>query len=288
MNTKSELLKYFADFIQKQTGITYSEANYYQLENRLQSITVQFGYDSIDSLGLDCQAKGIHGGMKDLILDTATNNETSFFRDPHVFQTIVTHMIPFLQQRQNRNKIKIWSAASSTGQEAYSLAMAIEEERIQKNIFPCEMTATDISDRVLRKASAGKYTQLEVQRGLSAQRLIQFFEQNPDQSSGEIWQAKPSIKQYVKFHKLNLIENWPENHGPFDIILCRNVLIYQTIEQKKKVIDRLFNNIAEDGFLVLGGAESLANLSNSFEQKNHMGTIFYQPRLASNSNHISA
>jgi chemotaxis protein methyltransferase CheR len=233
------------------------------LYNRLQNIVKILNFQDINELWKDIQLNGLQISEKSLILDMATNNETSFFRDPNVFEFFKNEFL--LKIKSNSEKIKVWSAAASTGQEMYSLAMIFEELKekgINKNY---EILGTDISDRVLKQAENGMYSQLEIQRGLPAQMMVKYFEQvQTEDSTLPYYRIKPQLKSKITLKQMNLLQYWPEI-GRFDIIFCRNFLIYLSVENKKKIIDRFTKILNPEGFLILGGAESLIQLSERFE-----------------------
>lgn len=253
-------LKFFADFIEAELGIVYSESNFFQLERRLQEIAGQFGHASVDELYETVQPR-ITGPVKELLLDIATNNETSFFRDPNTFQALEQAIVPQIRTEfPERRALRIWSAAASTGQEAYSIVMTLEQMRTKDPGMPdYTILGTDVSERVLKRASEGAYSQLEVQRGLGARQLVSFFEKRPD----GLWQIKLEHKRKVQFRHNNLLGAWT-GLPKFDIIFCRNVLIYQSLENKAKVVRKLHDHLTPGGILILGGTESLLGFSHEF------------------------
>lgn len=271
MATSESVLRYFASYIESQLGIVYVEANFFQLEHRLKDIAVQLGYADVDALFTEAQ-KGISGMMKSLILDLATNNETSFFRDAGIFKALSGHMVPTLCSQGQKSSLRIWSAASSSGQEAYSIAMELSEIRKTDISVPAlQMLVSDVSDTILKRASSGTYSQLEVQRGLPAKLMVQYF----DKLENDQWKVKSFLQQGMTFKKINLLEDWG-SIGPFDIVFIRNILIYQSVENKKKIIENIYQKLAPNGFLVLGAAESLFGISNKFLQVAHDKAIVYQ------------
>ena len=277
----NEKTKFFADYIQNHTGIVYSETNSYQLENRLQNLATRLECKSIDELWVKC-ISGMSLEIKQLLVDLATNNETSFFRDPAIFTSVECHMLPETIKRNTAGKkIRIWSAASSTGQEAYSLSILCNEFKGWPSAPHFEILGTDISEYALKRAEAGKFTQLEIQRGLPTQKMLKYFDKcDGNDSFGEnipYWAVNGAIKKPTSFKKMNLLDNW-FSLGHFDIVFIRNVLIYQDVENKKKVLDKVFQVLEPGGFLVLGAAESLIGLSNAFEQIRVGATIFYQKK----------
>jgi chemotaxis protein methyltransferase CheR len=269
--TDTVILKFFADYIEKQLGIVYTDANYFQLEHRLRDISHQLGFRDVPELFAKAQI-GIEGSFKALLLDLATNNETSFYRDAHVFTALGKFIIPDLKKKfSNLSSMNIWSAASSSGQEVYTIAMELENLRKTRTDIPsCTIFASDISDTILKRAQSGTYSQLEVQRGLPETYLNEYF----DALDNNQWQIKERIRKNISFAKLNLLDQWG-SIGPFEIIYCRNVLIYQSVENKKKVLEQLHKVLRPGGYLILGAAESLFGLSDNFDQFNDDKTIVY-------------
>lgn len=255
------ILKYFADFIEKQIGIVYSETNYFQLEHRLKDLSHQLGLRDLNDLYAKALS-GIEGSFKGILLDLATNNETSFYRDAAVFNSLGRTILPDLQKNYpDLRTVRIWSAAASSGQELYSIAIAWEHLRLKDSSLPeVQFLASDISDTILKRAQEGVYSQLEVQRGLPARDLVTYFQQiNENQ-----WRVKDSLRRNMDFKKINLLEPW-ENLGTFHIVFCRNVLIYQSIENKRKVLSQIESVLQPGGFLILGAAESLFGLTDAFD-----------------------
>lgn len=273
--TDLQILKFFADYIEAQVGIVYTETNYFQLEHRLLDLSHQLTLPNVDELYKKAQIS-IDGTFKNQLLDIATNNETSFYRDIQVFKTLGKFILPdILDKFSNPKHINIWSAASSSGQEIYTIAMEMESLLKQNSNYPtCSYFASDISNTILKKAQEGIYSQLEVQRGLTEQMLIENF----DPINGSMWRIKESIRKQVTFKKINLLENW-DPMGPFEIIFCRNVLIYQNVENKRKVINQLKSVLKPSGYLILGAAESLFGITEDFEQVTDDKTIVYKKKI---------
>ncbi len=261
----SEILKYFSSLIEKETAIQYTSTNGHLLENRLRDVAKTWGYADIEAFWKEVQTRGLRSVERDMVLDLATNNETSFFRDPEVFDFFRNEFIP--KSTSANSIVKIWCAATSTGQEPYSLMMTLAQLKDLGIVRNYDLLATDFSDRVLKQAQAGIYSQLEVHRGLPAPMLVRFFDQVMESGSTlPKFKAKADLFRNVTFRRQNLIEPWA-NQGPFDIIFCRNVLIYQDVESKKRVIARLASVLVPGGYLVLGGAESLLGLSADFDMQ---------------------
>lgn len=267
-----DILRFFSSYIERELGIIYSDFNEFQLIRRLEEIALLLECPSLDELFQRAQ-KGIHGDFKKMILDVATNNETSFFRDPKVFEMIEGQILPALAKKSLKQKnINIWCAASSTGQEPISLAILIKEYAKQNGIqFNVKILATDISQRVLERAKKSAYSQLEIQRGLPARHMISYFQRLP---CGQ-WKAKEELAQMIEYRELNLkmAFHFPEN---FDLVLCRNMLIYQGIESKKNIVERILGFLSDDGSLVLGAGESLLGITSRCEPLTVNGAIYYQ------------
>lgn len=264
-----DILAYFAKYIESQLGIVYSEQNYFHLQNRLEQICRLQGAADIATL-YSTAREGMSAPFRQLLLDTATNNETTFFRDTKVFAAFEQCMrrIPSLHSRP----LRIWSAACSTGQEPLSISMLIREYNLKTgDNVNFSILATDVCERALAKAQTGSYSQLEVQRGLPARMLIKYF--SKDQQDN--WTVSTDITKGIEFKKMNLRD--PFNFsGQFDFILCRNVLIYHSLDSKKDIIRRASDCLSEDGYFFLGAGESLFGLSDAYELVSEEGAIVYK------------
>jgi len=192
-------------------------------------------------------------------VEAMTTNETSFFRDTKPFtlfqETVLPHMI---QARAAKKTIRIWCAASSSGQEPYSLSMILKDKEAQLKGWRIEIIATDLSEDILAQARKATYSQFEVQRGLPIQYLMKYFTQ-----VGETWQLKDEIKSMVKFSTFNLLDEMTRM-GQFDIIFCRNVLIYFDEKTKGGILGKMEKQLEKDGFLLLGGAETVLGITDKF------------------------
>ncbi|WP_417478045.1 CheR family methyltransferase [Maricaulis sp.] len=257
MLEKQEIL-YVAAEAYKRSGLVLSADKGYLLESRLAPLARAEGYASIEALISAARREG-SDRLLWAITEALATHETFFFRDNTPFDLFKQDILPVLSRaRGNTGVLRIWCAACSSGQEPYSLAMLLEEERARLGGLRVEIVATDMAPRVLEKAKAGLYSQFEVQRGLAIQRLVTHFDQTGDQ-----WRIKPNIRQMVNFQKQNLLENFA-SMGKFDVIFCRNVLIYFDAESKKKVLARLSQQTAADGYLVMGAAETVVGLSSDY------------------------
>ena len=272
MSSRDPVLVYFSNYISEQLGIVYAEHNDFQLQKRLDEIATSLGCESREAL-LKVAMNGIDARFKRLLLDLATNNETSFFRDPQLFKVWPSKILPLLA---NKEKVKIWSAACSTGQEPLSVAMTIEAWNVssQSNLR-FEIAGTDVSERALTKARAATYTEVDVNRGLTEEHRANFFQRLPDQS----FRARESLRSCVTYNNLNLKEPFGFSE-PFDLVFCRNVLIYQGVESKIAILKQITETLRPGGWLVLGFGESLLGLSNDYERESVDNVVLYRRKVA--------
>ncbi len=271
---KPEVFNFFTTLLEKTSGISYREGKEYLLESRLTELAVSLGYKSIDDLYQKLKTSLTPQLLAQLI-DALTTNETYFFRDEHPFVALKNTVLPELfKLRQKDGVVNIWSAACSTGQEPYSVAMLILEHlSAYLNSVRINIYATDISISAIEKAKKGVYNQIEVNRGLPVQYLVKYFKQN-----GANWEIDPRVKAMVKFEVVNLLEADKKIRTKFDLILCRYVLIYFAKETKEKVFRALWNALNPLGYLLLGATE-LPPCSPPDMEKVMIGkTIFYKKK----------
>ncbi|CAN1531693.1 CheR Methylase of chemotaxis methyl-accepting proteins [Rhabdaerophilaceae bacterium] len=245
------------DFIRQMAGIVLTPEKAYFVEARLSPVMREEKIASLDELLLRAERgdRRIH----QRIVDALTTNETFFFRDRQPFDHFRDVIIPELHARRSAEKpIRVWCAACSSGQEPYSLVMLLNEMKAKIGSRQVEIVATDISETILAKAKAGLFNQFEVQRGLPTKLLLQYFVKQ-----GDNWKLSDDIIRRVTFQKFNLMEE-PRSLGMFDVVFCRNVLIYFDRATRAKVFDRIASRIAPDGFLMLGGAESTFGVTERF------------------------
>lgn len=275
-------IEFFARIIEKETGIVYSSSVYFQLEWRLKEIANAVGCRSLDELW-ERSRLIVLPEVRRLLIEFATNNETSFFRDSPVFERgMRAVLLDILRYDPPKNYLRIWSAGCSTGQEPYSLAILMEKFGLERTIPPYEILATDLSARALLHAKRARYTEQEIMRGVPAEILHRYFLRvgpaaKQQDTHSVIWEVKPEIRNKVKFEKLNLIT---KHHvlalGAFDIILCRNVLIYQSPENKAKIVSLFSSCLTPSGYLMLGATEILIGVSNTLHRTTHGGVTCYQ------------
>ncbi|MCA1457458.1 protein-glutamate O-methyltransferase CheR [Bradyrhizobium sp. BRP22] len=250
--------EYLRKLFKDHSGLDLSADKQYLIESRLLPLSRKCGLSGIDDLVQKMKA-GSASHIAQAV-EAMTTNETFFFRDKAPFDHFRNAIIPeLLKARSSRRTIRIWCAAGSTGQEPYSLAMCLKEMGAQLAGWRTEILATDLSQEVLEKSKAGIYSQFEVQRGLPIQLLVKYFKQN-----GELWQINADIRAMVQHRQLNLLHDFAQL-GTFDVIFCRNVLIYFDQDTKINIFSRLARSLETDGFLVLGAAETVVGLTDVFK-----------------------
>ena len=250
--------EYLRKLLKDQSGLDLSADKQYLIESRLAPLSRKAGLSGIPELMQKMKAGS--ASLIAQVVEAMTTNETFFFRDKVPFDHFRQTILPeILKARAARKSVRIWCAAGSTGQEPYSLAMCLKEMEPQLAGFRVEIIATDLSQEVLEKSKAGLYSQFEVQRGLPIQMLVKYFKQ-----TGEFWQINPDIRAMVQHRQLNLLHDFAQL-GTFDVIFCRNVLIYFDQDTKINIFNRLCRAMEPDGFLVLGAAETVVGLTDAFK-----------------------
>lgn len=250
--------EFIRKLLKQRSGLMLSAEKQYLVESRLMPVARRNGIADLSELTRKLR-RGTDAALITEVVEAMTTNETFFFRDRIPFEHFRTFIMPALMQARARYKrIRIWCAAASTGQEPYSLAMAIREMGAALDGFRIEILATDLSTEVLQKARAGSYSQFEVQRGLPIQLLVKYFTQAADN-----WQIAADIRSMVQFRPANLLDDF-SRFGQFDLVVCRNVLIYFDQPTKSDVLDRMARVVAPDGFLILGAAETTIGLTQGF------------------------
>jgi len=251
--------EYLRKLLKDRSGLVLSADKHYLVESRLLPLAHRFGIADLSELVR--KLKGISSEpLATEVAEAMTTNESFFFRDKLPFDHFRDAILPaLLAARPTHRRIRIWCAACSTGQEPYSLAMSLKEMSDKLAGRTVEIVATEFSTQVLEKAKAGIFSQFEVQRGLPIQLLIKYFDQ-----VGDTWQINPDVRAMIQFRQFNLLHDF-SHLGPFDLVFCRNVLIYFDHETKSRVLDRISRVMPHDGYLVLGAAETVVGLSDSFK-----------------------
>ncbi len=267
------LFNALANFLKVSSGLILSLDKTYLIQSRLQSVADFHGCASIDDLVRKLMSASSLQ-LKQDIIEAMTTNETSFFRDVRPFDTLRQVVLPQLIKLRATNKtIRILCVAASTGQEPYSIAMILAEMAAQLQGWRTDILGIDIDRQVLKRAEEAVYTQFETQRGLPIQMLMKYFDRNADGR----YAVKPVIRKYARFQRVNILEPMTAL-GQFDVIFCRNVLIYFDKPTKQDVLRRLSQQIASDGYLFLGGAETVIDITDRFAASpEHRG--LYLPRL---------
>jgi chemotaxis protein methyltransferase CheR len=248
---------YLRKLLKERSGLDLSSDKQYLVESRLVPLARKAGLSGIPDL-----VQKMRGGCEPLtieVVEAMTTNETFFFRDKIPFDHLKQSVLPaLLRARAARRSLRIWCAASSTGQEPYSIAMCLKEAGAALSGWRTEIVATDLSQAVLEKSKAGIFSQFEVQRGLPIHLLVKYFTQ-----TGELWQINADIRSMVQHRQLNLLQDF-SHLGTFDVIFCRNVMIYFDQETKANIFERIARMLEPDGVLALGAAETVVGITNVF------------------------
>lgn len=249
---------YIRELVLERSAIVLEDGKEYLVESRIHPVAKTEGFDTIDQL-VEALRQNSHNGLQSKVIEALTTNETSFFRDIHPFETLKDVVLPeLLKNRESKRELNIWCAASSSGQEPYSIAMLIREHFPALLDWKINFIASDISEKMLDQCRSGKFSQLEVNRGLPASFLVKYFEKN-----GATWSIKKQFRGMIHFKHINLSRELP--YLPrMDLIFLRNVLIYFDIEMKQKILKQLRSILQPDGYLFLGGAETTLNLDESY------------------------
>jgi chemotaxis protein methyltransferase CheR len=262
-------------YIHEVSGIHLDESKKYLLETRLNAIAEEQGCGSYQDFYIKAKADASKA-IERKIIDAISTNETLFFRDASPFQLLQHKIFPELIDARApripsmKTPLKVWSAASSTGQELYSVAIVLKELLGNLSQYTVKLLGTDISDAAIAQASNGKYNKFEIERGLARDKLNKYFT-----VSGQTWKINDQIRSMVNFRKLNLMLPFT-GLGKFDIVLCRNVAIYFTLEDRKKLFNKIADVLEPDGYLLIGSTESLTGICPRFIPKRHLRSLFYQ------------
>lgn len=257
-----------ANYVKSLTGIVLDASKSYLIQSRLGPLCV---LNKVASYAELCKMARSQNKLQLELIDAISTNETSFYRDKSPFELLKAKLLPDILKRMNGTKqpIAIWSAASSTGQEVYSIAFSIYEKMPNMHDYYIKILGTDISDAAVRAASYAYFTDLELGRGMSPEKRHSYFTQE-----GGRWKVKDEFRALASFQRLNLLENI--DHLPkFDIIFCRNVAIYFDMDQRRKLYTSLSRRLKPEGVLVIGSTESLAFASDLFDRHEHERAVYY-------------
>lgn len=260
----------YKDLLKEKSGLTLTPDKSYLLDSRLTPIARKWGFDNLDAMTIAIRGVPKPDLIKDVV-EAMTTNETSFYRDSKPFDQFRDIVLPHMLKNRSTKKVRIWCAAASTGQEPYSLAMLLKENAAKLPGWSFEIIATDIDTNVLETAKKAEYSQFEVQRGLPIQMLMKYFDQR-----GDRWALKDDIKKMVQYKYFNLLEPMA-SLGKFDIVFCRNVLIYFERETKAKVLQNIAGLLPDDGFVFLGGAETVLGVTDAFKLMENTRGVYIKP-----------
>ena len=253
MQVSDSSIRILAGLLEARTGQQLTMSRRWRIETALSSLLRERGIATLDEL-ITILVMGREPSLAQLVVEALLNNETYFFRDRNPFDQLGQTALADLASRRKADKrIRIWSAGCSTGQEIYSLAMLFAEDPVRWHGWTIDLLGSDVSEAVINRARSGIYTQFEAQRGLAVTQMIRWFEEGDDG-----WRVADALRRNVRFQVHNILEAAPHpGVGQFDIVLCRNVLLYLSAEKKRMAFDRLAAALAPDGWLMLGAGETV-------------------------------
>ena len=270
MSVSPSDFQFIRELVRREAAIVLEDGKEYLVETRLSALARTEGYNSATELIQAVRSK-VRGTLNYRVVDAMTTNETSFLRDATPFQAIARKILPELAQKRTvRRELAIWSAACSTGQEPYSLAMLLKEHQPPLLGWHLRLVASDISQRVLERGRHGRYQAHEINRGLNPSLIAKYFQQEGDE-----WQAKAEVRSMIDWFEINLIRSWPVL-PKFDLILLRNVMIYFDVPTKKQILAKMQQLLQPDGYLLMGAGESATSLDESYEPVDFQGVSFYR------------
>lgn len=269
--------EYIRELVRGRSGIILDPGKEYLVESRIAPLMRQEGIKSSDELVQKMRTGALALSLQCKVVEAMTTNETSFFRDIHPFDALRDSVIPELVRRRADSKsINIWCAASSSGQEPYTIAMLIRENfgHLIQQGWRFNMVATDLSGDMVRRCRTGKYSQLEINRGLPAALMVKYFKKH-----GMEWEIDESLRKMIDYREMNLTHEWPGITN-IDVVFMRNVLIYFSLETKRQILAKVRRVMRPDGYLFLGGAETTINIDEAYDRVQIVKTGIYQARRA--------
>jgi chemotaxis protein methyltransferase CheR len=271
MEISAATFDYVRTLICDQAGIILERDKHYLVEARLMPIARRQGFESADAL-VSQVSRTNDAALRKTVIEAMTTNETTFFRDGEPFEALRKQVVPdLIAKRQASKELRIWCAAASTGQEPSSLSMMLLEDFPQLATWKVTILATDLSEEVLARARKGRYTQLEVNRGLPITHLVKYFDKQ-----GLEWELKPKVRTPITYDMLNLVKPWPATMGPFDLVMLRNVMIYFDVPTKTQILDRVQRVLRSDGYLFLGSAETTMGIHDGYTRQPWGKTGYYR------------
>ncbi len=269
MNPKD--FAYLADVLRARSGLLLTQEKAHLVESRLTPVMRRFGFKEAGALLRELRHG--HEALVSAVIEAMTTNNSAFFRDRKTFDEFRDIVLPALMiQRAATKRLRIWCAACAAGQEPYSIAMILDDAKLQAKGWTVELIASDINSQMVARAEDGLYSQIEVQRGLSVRRLVNNFTQE-----GSQWRIGERLRQMVEFHQFNLLDV-PAWLGRVDVVFCRNVLMYFDQVTRVSVLANIAKVLAPDGSLLLGPAESIAGLNTGYVQTEHAPGLYYRPK----------
>lgn len=270
MQVRAEDFAFVSAHVRSRAAIVLEPGKEYLVESRLGPLARAEGLKSIDEL-VERLRSMPDGTLSAKVVEAMTTNETSFFRDVHPFEALRTQILPeILRARASEKTLNLWCGAASSGQEPYTIAMLLREHFPELATWRVRFIATDISREMLRRSREGRYSQLEVNRGLPARLLVKYFEQH-----GHEWQIKKELRESIEFTELNLARAW-SGLPLFDVVFLRNVLIYFDVPMKREILARVRKQMRPDGVLFLGGSETTLNIDAAFVRTPAGATACYR------------
>ena len=253
MEVSDSSSRILAGLLESRTGQQLTMSRRWRIETALASLLRERGIATLDEL-ITILVMNKEPSLSQKVVEALLNNETYFFRDRSPFDLLGASVLPRLAElRGSSKRIRIWSAGCSTGQEVYSLAMLFAEDPVRWSGWTIDILGSDVSEGAIQRARSGTYTQFEVQRGLGINQMVRWFEESPDG-----WRAVEPLRKHIRFQVHNLLEPVPHpGQGQFDIVLCRNVLLYLSMDKKKLAFDRLASSLVADGLMMLGAGETV-------------------------------
>lgn len=271
-----------ADLLEARTGQHLTESRRWRVNSALAGIFREHGISNVDQLVCLLEAPPRGPESPDLsqeVVEALLNNETYFYRDKPTFDQLPAEILPELaERRRDLKRLSIWSAGCSTGQEVYSIAMLFAEQAERWQGWTIDILGTDVSHRAINAARSGLYSQFEVQRGLGVAQMLRFFEETP---SG--WQVCESVRRLVRFRQHNVLSTPHPGRLPFDLVLCRNVLLYFDRDTRSTAFDRLASAVMPDGFLMLGAGETVVGQTDRFVPTARRASFFEPPSSSQNN-----
>ncbi|WP_370326404.1 protein-glutamate O-methyltransferase CheR [Euzebya sp.] len=258
-------------FVKREAAITLEDGKEYLVTSRLTPLVQRHGAGDLAGL-IGRLRMNPASALGREVVDAMTTNETSFFRDIHPFESLRTDVLPeLIRARGARRSLRIWCGAASSGQEPYTIALVIKEHFPELSSWDIQILGTDISPSMLAKAQAGSYSQLEVNRGMPAPMLVKYLQRH-----GAHWVLRDDIRKMVRYAPLNLAQRFPATLGRFDAVFMRNVLIYFDVPTKTSILRQTRTHLADDGFLILGGAETTVGVDNDYRRVLLGRTVWYR------------